>query len=260
VSISAGAAADARACPPGATATVEEQTGVRIETCVDAQSKLDGPARLFRAGVLRREDGWSHGVQHGLSAVYDERGTRREERSYAAGRLEGPERFFHASGAPQSTTQYAGGKKHGPIAEWDASGTQLVEGAFSEDARAGIWLGGEAGKPLTAIVHVAGERVRPLDLDSSCAAWGAAAAGPRDQLAADYSLLILGEFERDPVAPIGEIDRFAAARCIVSGLATVEAAMTESCARGPSPLGDATSRAVAERVGECLLSARVGPR
>ncbi len=244
-------------CPTGAEPRVEEREGARTEMCVDADGKLEGSARTFRGGIVRREDHWRHGVPHGASAVFDEHGVRREQRSHEDGRLVGPETFFHPSGRPQSTTHYAAGKKQGPIAEWAPDGTQLVDGAFANDEPAGTWIGAKPGEPLTAIVHAGGKRARALELESGCGAWKRAEASTRTQFAADFALLILTEFEQAPVAPIGEIDRFAAARCIVSGLGAIEAAMDASCVQGErDPIGDATSTAVAQTVGECLLSAR----
>jgi hypothetical protein len=260
VALTVSASAEDAPCPEGATLRNEERQDGRIEMCVDADGKLDGPARVFEQGVLRREDVWRHGLQHGRSLVYDDNGVRREERSYENGQLAGTEMYFHANGRAQSTTHYAAGKKHGPIGEWDAGGTQLVDGAFADDAPVGIWLGAEAGKPLTAIVHTDGRRAAALALEAGCAAWNAAAPGTRTQFAADFSLVIFAEFEKDPVAPIGEVDRFVAARCIVSDLAPVEAAMSWTCNANPAsrPLGAATSAAVAERLASCMLSARKG--
>jgi len=247
-------------CPPGATLETREAENARVEMCVGDAGDLDGPAREFRGGVLRREDSWVHGVRHGGSAVYDENGVKREERWHQAGELEASETYFHANGERKSVTQYLQGEKQGDIGEWDESGRPLVRGHFFADRAEGVWLFTPPGEAAYVRVFVAGQAVTPLDPSDGCVGWERASAPQREQLAADLALGVVDSIEGQGRRAASGPTRYRLRVCLLEDLGRIGRALDASCAsEARELLGDSSTDAVAAFTAECMLGLPPGP-
>ena len=238
-------------CPPGSPLRVEEPAGGRIEMCVDEEGKLDGPARLFRDGVLRREDSWSHGTPHGGASIYDEHGVLRERRFHQAGLLAGRETFFHPNGLKRTETEYRENVKSGVVGEWDERGRQVVDGFFLAGDPHGLWWFAPPRDPVYAKVFEAGEALHPLDPGLGCAGWVAAGEGERSLFVASLEAVALNALppEAIPEAPPGPL---AVAHCMEFASELVEHAVDAECsAEAPELAGPITTRTVAAVAAKC---------
>jgi hypothetical protein len=227
--------------------------------CVDEEGKLDGPARLFRDGLLRREDSWSHGKPHGPATIYDEHGVLRERRFYQAGLLAGAEMFFHANGRKRTDTRYDLGVKSGAAGEWDERGRQRVSGSFVGGEASGLWWFAPPGEPVFAKFFDAGEAVTPLDEQRECPAWAEASENQRTLFVASLAALTLNALPPGIFSP-AQPDPLHAAQCMEFGSDLVSAALDSDCTADPPELvGPKAQNLLADYAAKCLLHAARRP-
>jgi hypothetical protein len=246
--------ADELECPPGARLRVDDGSRGRAEMCVDDAGNLDGPARMYLGDVLRREDSWQGGVQHGRAIVYDELGVNREERFYRAGQVHGIETHFHANGVRRTVTTYDEGEKQGRIAEWDDAGRPLVAGYFFAGEPDGLWHFSPPGEAPYVRVFEAGAAVTPIAASEGCVAWSKASAGQQELLAATLLLQSVAELDLDATTPNAQLARYRLHACALGDPMSVERAIAASCAaKEPLLLGAQTSDTLAAAIADCFV-------
>lgn len=243
--------ADELDCPPGARLRVDEDSRGRAEMCVDDAGGLDGPARMYVGDVLRREDSWQGGVQHGRDIIYDEHGVKREERFYRAGQVHGIETHFHANRVRRTVTTYDEGEERGRIAEWDDAGRRLVEGYFFAGEPDGLWHFSPPGEAPTVRVFEVGAAVTPIAASEGCAAWSKASAGQQELLAAALLLQSVASLDLDAKTPNAQLARYRLLACALGDPMRVERAIAASCAaEEPRILGARTSDTLAAAIAD----------
>jgi hypothetical protein len=243
-------------CPPGATLRVNDldRGRGRAEVCVDDAGNLDGPARMYIGDVLRREDSWQSGVQHGRVIVYDERGVKREERFYQAGELAGIETFFHANGVRASVTTYTAGVKQGAVAQWDEAGRPLVEGYFFAGEADGLWHFSPPGEAPYVRVFEAGKPAAPIDPSRGCAAWAEASEAQRTDFVGNFLLKSVAALDLDAKSPGAQLAGYRLRACTLGDPLRVIRSIDAACGTEPREfLPESVSEEIAKVIASCML-------
>ena len=151
-------------CPDGSTLKKQNLSNKTICMCADGKV-LNGMTIIYDSDSNKIEENhWNKGVKTGTWKNWASNGTLIYEATYVKGRKFGFEKYYYSDGQLKSSTSYAFDIKNGPetfyfvngnkktltifsnnlksgrIAEWNQDGIQIVEGAFINDVKNGIWI------------------------------------------------------------------------------------------------------------------------
>ena len=209
------------ACPERTQLTETRDERGRTAWCHTADGTAHGPAAAWGvAGERRSESHWLQGRKHGRYALWDQAGVQREEVEWVGGERHGTSASWYGDGVRRSVTEYEYGKRHGHAAMWDESGTQIIEGAYHNDLKHGIWTFRGPGERSSQAAF--GVIIEDVDLTQGilqspprdCAAWRAQNTLLRRGYLSVITLLSLrAATENDTDHP----DEFPVALCVARG-------------------------------------------
>lgn len=97
--------------------------GDLIQTLSLRDGKLHGTLQLFESGILRTQQAWQDGRQHGESRYYNADGNMTGMMHFTQGEQDGISEWRTAEGTPLTRDTHTAGKRHGEQLEFYSDGT-----------------------------------------------------------------------------------------------------------------------------------------